>query len=295
MIKLPKRTISITLILVTLVATVYYFSKHQSLLTDLRHIPLWVIASVFGLYCLMLVVLTLIFSATLRIARTKLNFKENILLNAYSLFMNFFIPGQTGPIIRGYYLKKNKGLKVLDYTIVTIIYYLFYGLVSVILLLMGSQAWWVTVLAAAAMIAAGSLGLKIYLAKFKKERLDVSARNLIYLILVTILQAMLQITIYFIELHSINHSIKLTQVVVYTGAANLALYVALTPGAIGIRESFLLLTQRLHHISGADIVLANVIDRSVFIIFLLSIGLVTLLIKTKDKLDLNKLDLKEAE
>jgi uncharacterized membrane protein YbhN (UPF0104 family) len=56
--------------------------------------------------------------------------------------------------------------------------------------------------------------------------------------------------------------------ITYTGAANFALFVALTPGAIGIREAFLLFTRHLHHISSANIVAANIIDRAIFIVVL---------------------------
>jgi len=58
-------------------------------------------------------------------------------------------------------------------------------------------------------------------------------------------------------------------VVIYTGAANFALFVSITPGAIGFRESFLLFSQHLHHIDSSTIVAANLIDRSVYIVLLL--------------------------
>lgn len=288
MIKLPKRAINITLILATLIAAVYYFSKHPNLLRELGHIPLSVFLTVFGLYVVMFVVLVLIFITTLNIVNKRLRLKENVLLNAYSMFINFFIPGQTGPAFRAYFLNKNYKLKVLDYGLATIVYYLFYGLVSVILVFAGSKAWWITLCVAVVIILAGVIGFKLYMRKFKHERLNLSPKVLVYLLGATILQSLLQATIYFVELHSINHGIRVNQVLTYTGAANLALFVALTPGAIGIRESFLLLTERLHHISAGNIILANVIDRSVFISFLLVLGVVIFAVKAKEKLGVLK-------
>jgi uncharacterized membrane protein YbhN (UPF0104 family) len=295
MIKLPKRTINVTLILATLVAAVYYFNKHRSLLTELRHISLATGLIVFGLYIVMFLVLMFIFTATMNVTRLKLTLKENGLLNAYSLFMNFFIPGQTGPAFRAYYLRKHHNLKILDYTLATIFYYLFYGVVSLVLVFAGSAPFWLTILACLAMVIVGTVGLKLYLHRFKHERLNISVSTLSYLLGATALQALLQAVIYFVELHSLNTHIRIDQVITYTGAANLALFVALTPGAIGIRESFLILTEKLHHISSSTIVVANVIDRSVFIIFLLVVGIVIVLVKAKDKLGVAKFKADESK
>jgi len=288
MIKLPKRTINISIILATLVAAVYYFSKHHNLLSQLGHLSVITILLVFSLYIVMFVVLLIIFKATVNMVNIKLSLKENSLVNAYSLFMNFFIPGQTGPAYRAYYLNKIHRLKVLDYGLVTIVYYLIYGLVSVILVFAGSQAWWLTIGVATITLLAAIIGFKLYSHKFKHYRLNLSPRTLGYILIATILQSIIQATIYFVELHSINKAIHIQQVITYTGAANLALFVALTPGAIGIRESFLLLSEKLHHISSANIVLANVIDRSVFLVFLLTLGLLIFIFKIGDRLSIVK-------
>jgi uncharacterized membrane protein YbhN (UPF0104 family) len=61
---------------------------------------------------------------------------------------------------------------------------------------------------------------------------------------------------------------------VYTGAANLALFVSLTPGAIGFRESFLVFSQHLHHISNSTIVAANILDRAMYLVLLLILALI---------------------
>jgi uncharacterized membrane protein YbhN (UPF0104 family) len=97
-------------------------------------------------------------------------------------------------------------------------------------------------------------------------------------LLATVIQSVIQITIFAVELDYVNPNISVHQAVTYTGAANFSLFVALTPGAIGIRETFLLLSRHLHHISSANIISASIIDRAVFIVFLgfvfiLTIGL----------------------
>jgi uncharacterized membrane protein YbhN (UPF0104 family) len=75
----------------------------------------------------------------------------------------------------------------------------------------------------------------------------------------------------------------------YTGAANLALFVSLTPGAIGFRESFLYFSQSLHHITTAQILSANLIDRAVYVIFLLLLLLVVLIMHVGKRLRLKDL------
>ena len=95
-----KSLISILIILTTISAVVYYLIKHQTLLTDLRKISPYLIIMIVLLYVLMLLILALIFKATIQLLDVKIRFKDNILLNAYSIFMNFFVPGQTGPISR---------------------------------------------------------------------------------------------------------------------------------------------------------------------------------------------------
>jgi uncharacterized membrane protein YbhN (UPF0104 family) len=79
------------------------------------------------------------------------------------------------------------------------------------------------------------------------------------------------------------------QTLSYAGAANFSLYAALTPGAIGIREAFLVFSQGIHHISSSVIVAANVIDRAVFLLFLGLLFVGVTLLHAKDKLGVKKL------
>lgn len=79
------------------------------------------------------------------------------------------------------------------------------------------------------------------------------------------------------------------EVLTYTGAANFALFVAITPGAIGFREAFLLFSQDLHGIARDSIVAANVLDRAAYIIFLGVIFILTLSMHTAKRLQAHKI------
>jgi uncharacterized membrane protein YbhN (UPF0104 family) len=277
--------LSLVLLLAFLGVGVFYIARHRSLLTQLSKTPLSISAVVFLLYALMVGVLVLILSASVRICRTPISPSENTLLNSHSLFINFFIPGQGGPAYRGLYLYKRHKLRVKDYIIVTLLYYAIYAVINVFLLLVLNRPWWQTVLGVAVAGLISWLVVSRYTrrAGLEAKALDFSPINLAYLIGAALMQAILQIIIYHVELHSVNSHIKLTQVITYTGAANLALFVSLTPGAIGIRESFLIFTRHLHHISSANIIVANVIDRSVYIVFLLVLLLLTVGLHVKKK------------
>ncbi len=283
-------TVSIVLVLLTAVVFGYYLSKHRSILSQLKHTSPSTIIWLLLLYGLWFGGLTLILLASLRICRKSLSGKENFLLNAYSTLVNFFVPGQGGPVVRGLYLKRRHRLLVRNYIVATLLYYGCYAVVSCLLLLAGSQRWWWTLLAVVLIGSVSSLVIALYIrrSKARTNKLDIRPINLLFLLLATALQAAVQVTIYAVELHAVSHHVTLGQVMTYTGAANFALFVALTPGAIGIRESFLVFSERLHHISSTNIVAANVIDRGVFIVFLGILFLLTLGFHAKATLGLKQ-------
>ncbi|HVA11121.1 MAG TPA: lysylphosphatidylglycerol synthase domain-containing protein [Candidatus Dormibacteraeota bacterium] len=278
--------LGILIVLLTIAEVAYYLSKHTYLLRQLAHLSPAIIVWILLLYGVMLGALVLIMQASLRICRVAMGARDNLLLNMYSLFINFFLIGQAGPGLRAAYLKKYYGLKVRKYLFVTLIYYACYSIVAALLMLAGSSApWFWSVLAAVALggISFGAVFLYMRRSKMDSDGLSLNTNTLSYLMLATVFQAIIQISIYFMELHSVNSHVTLKQTMAYTGVANFALFVGLTPGAIGIRESFLVFSQRLHHISSANIVSANIIDRSVYLLFLgiLFVAIASLHVKRK--------------
>ena len=76
---------------------------------------------------------------SLRLYGKTMSRQENLLLNAYSTLINFFGPGQSGPVFRGIYLKKRLNLGVKKYVFATLIYYGFYAVISAFFLFVGSH------------------------------------------------------------------------------------------------------------------------------------------------------------
>jgi uncharacterized membrane protein YbhN (UPF0104 family) len=105
----------------------------------------------------------------------------------------------------------------------------------------------------------------------------------------TLLQLALQAVIFGIELHNVDPGVSIGQIMSYTGVANLAIFVALTPGAIGIRESFLLFSQNLHHINSSTIVAAHVTDRAIYLLFLGILFVLVISLHAKDKLHVKQI------
>lgn len=282
-----KPLVSILIILATILAAVYYLANHKNLITNLTKISPLLVVLILFLYVLMLFVLVGTFHFTVKLLNIKLNLKDNILLNCYSIFMNFFVPGQTGPIYRGYYLKTNHKVKAIDFTLATAIYFAIYVIISVLFILFGSQSIVLASVASVIFILGIIFSVKFYLKK-ENSKLKISAKNIVGLVFITIIQLFLQTIIYLVELHSVDKTVSLSSSLTYTGSAALTIFVSLTPGAIGIREGFLLLTRHLSHLSNSTIVLANIIDRSVFILYLLIIGLLILVFHINKRINLGE-------
>jgi uncharacterized membrane protein YbhN (UPF0104 family) len=268
--KFLQRILRVLVLLLTLGAFCYYLWRNPEILHQLGHTPLHVIALLVLLYLAWFGAMALTVHATLRICNCRLRVGENLLLNAYSTLVNFFVPGQGGVAVRGLYLKRRHQLGTRHFILATLIYYMSYAIVSALMLLVSSRPWWQTALGVLLVIA-GSVCV-VYLYERRSETrtdvLDLGLANLGFLLLATLLQAAVQVAVYAFELRSVNPAVMLSQAVTYTGAANFSLFVALTPGAIGIRESFLFFSRGLHHVTTATIVAASVIDRSVFLILL---------------------------
>lgn len=296
MLKKLRPAISVVLLAIALSIGIYYLVTHRNLLRQLAHIHPLIICLVLISYAFMFVVLLVILDANLRLCNLKINILENAKLNAHSLLINFFVPGQAGPAYRGAYLYKRHKLRIKNYVITTLLYYVIYALISVFLLLVIKFPWWQTLGALIIIAGLGIAAIRKYSSKVKinAESLDLKPIKIIYLFAATLLQAFVQVVIYSIELHSANPHIHLSQIITYTGTANLALFVALTPGAIGIRESFLIFTEHLHHISSPNIIYANVIDRSVYLVFLLILIALTVTWQLFNKIKRQNLNLKET-
>ena len=273
-----KKIVSVCVIALTIFLYIYYLRSHPGLLSPLKQTGWVAIAVLLVLYCFVMAALVLAYGAVLKLTKTHLDRTENVLLTMYSSIVNLFGPLQSGPGFRAVYLKKKHGLSIKTFAKATFFYYAFFGYFSVLFLLSGGPGW----LLPAALVGSVVAGYTWW----RVTKPEIHTSNLLLLAGATLLQLLFTLAVYFYELRLIDHSITLHQAVIYTGAASCALFVSLTPGALGFRESFLVLSQRLHHIDTQTIVAANVVDRAVYMLFLGLLFIVILSLHAKQKLNI---------
>lgn len=273
------------IVLATISGFVYYAKTHPVVIDRLLETPPATVFGILGLYMVWFTALMGVLLGSLALYNRRLDRQENFYVNAYSSIINFFGPGQSGPAVRAAYLKLKHGVSVKQYAFATLIYYGFYSLISGIIIAVAAFPWWASV----GFALAGTVGCvaAIILLKQHRSGLFKAGESLMKPMAIiagfALMQIALQAVIYFIELHSVGTGAGIGQTLVYTGAANFALFVALTPGAIGFREAFLLFTQQLHDISDEAIIAANILDRAIYIVFLGFLFIAVLALRTRSR------------
>jgi uncharacterized membrane protein YbhN (UPF0104 family) len=287
-----KNSLIVFILLLTAAVFIRFFAQHPEYIRQLGRTNPWWIVAVVALNIPMIILLVFIYDTCLGLCGKRLAWKENFLLTAYSSIVNFFGPLQSGPGVRAAYLKTRHQVRLRDYTLATLIYYGLFAFFSALFLLVGTRPWWQTTLALAAVAVVSYFLIKTFVQRDKKpadSQFHLRANILARLVLLTFLQVLLTAVTYLVELKAVNPHIGWSQAVSYAGAANFALFVSLTPDAIGFREAFLVFSQHLHHVSTANILSANIIDRGSYVIFLVLLFLVVLATHAQDKLHLRGL------
>lgn len=285
-----KTIVALAIVAATIAAFVYYVVKHPEVIDQVTAMPPGTLVLIVLLYGLWFLAYVWVTRGSLRIYQKVMSKQENILFNAYSSLINFFGPGQSGPIFRGAYLKKRYNLSVKSFLFTMLIYYGFYAVISAMFMFVGSRPWWQTVLMMLVVAAGSTVFIRWYKRRSKIE--TGSGFNLVNLGLIfvaTLVQLILQAIIFGVELHNIGAGASVGQVLAYTGVANFALFVAITPGAIGIREAFLLFSEKLHHIPEDMVIAASLVDRASYLVFLGGLFILVLSLHAKKKLRVTEL------
>lgn len=283
-----KSILTLLILAVTIIAFGYYFAAHPNVRQQLLSVPPLVLVALLGLYSLFTGSLALILVATLKLCRATIPTTESLLLTIYSSIVNFFGPLQSGPGFRAVYLRKRHKVYLKNYALATLLYYGFFAGFSAISLLSGLIGWrWITLLVVTGIVLGLAL-LRSPLPLAVRIR-KLNLRGLGLLAAATLLQVLLVAVIYFVELRAVDTHIAFSQALIYTGAANFALFVSLTPGAIGFRETFLLFSSNLHGIDHQTVLAASLIDRAFYVAFLGLSFLIALGFHAKDRLQISSL------
>jgi uncharacterized membrane protein YbhN (UPF0104 family) len=261
-----RAVLAVLVLLSTAALFAHYINGHPETIRQLRAVSLAKLAMLLALYGVFLATLIWIQRATLSLCSIKLGAKESMLLIMYSSIINFFGPLQSGPAFRAAYLKKRHNVRLKQYTLATLLYYGFYAAFSGLFLLAYFIGLW-ALAGAILVIAAAPLVLRS--SRLVPERFrQLQLQGIGNLATATLAQVSVFALIFYVELGSFGQHIAALPALIYTGAANFALFVSVTPGAIGFRESFVLFSQQLHHIPNSQVIAASLLDRGVYIVFL---------------------------
>ncbi len=288
--KKTKPFLVVAILAATVLAFIYYFKKHPEYITRLFEVHPSVIVALIAVNFVLICIVAVINHVSAQMCNVELDKRESLLLTIYSSLANFFGPLQSGPGVRAGYLKAKHKVRIRDYTFITLIGYAFFAIISALFLVIGVLPWWISLLALMAVGAVCYGVLRLYSSRSKSagKNLFITPRKLGVLGLATFLQVSFVAVRYAIELAAIGAKVSFGQVISYAGGANFALFVSLTPDGIGIRETFLLFTQKLHGVSTHDIVSASLLDRGSYVIFLALLAIVAAAMHAKKRFSVSK-------
>src|SRR6185369_8418251 len=150
------------IIAVTIAVFAYYIGHHPETVRQLRHLPPATIAELLAALTASFFSYLLITRVWLRMYNKTMSGQESFLFNAYSSLINFFGPGQSGPVFRAAYLKKRHNLGVKQFTFALFLYLGFLAIISAAFMFIGSRPWWQTVLLVAAVGAVSMAAICYY-------------------------------------------------------------------------------------------------------------------------------------
>ncbi len=272
----------VAIIILTVCLFIAFFARNPEAIHQLKTMNKWSLAIIIGLYAVVTLVLAFVYDLMLKMCRKDLSYKENFLITGYSSIVNFFGPLQSGPGFRIAYLKKKHDVSMRSYFYTVVLYYACFSAVSGTFFIVGFLPLWLC--AILFLLGSGFLymALKIYRKRKGNPRLHFSPGLVVGFIFGVLVQLSLIATIYGVELHSLGHDLTIRQLLTYTGTANFALFVSLTPGALGFREAFLIFTKQLTGLDNAAIVTTNFVDRVMYVTFLaLLFGFILLVLGRK--------------
>lgn len=271
------------ILLLTVILIGRYIASNPDIIAQLKSVNIAYVIVMLVLYAGILLSLTLVNTLSVKLNGKKIGFRESLGLTGTSSIANFFGPLQSGIGIRAVYFKTKLFIPVKRYVVVSLYYYGFYAFFSGIFLLFGSSRWRLPLFL---LLIIGSAGTFWYIKRQtnKVRELTLQPELLIKLAGTTFLQLVLTTALYGAELLALGKSFHLSQLISYSGASNFSLFAAITPGAIGVREAFLVFSESLHHLSRETIISANILDRGVYVVFLCLMFVVLLATHTRVKL-----------
>lgn len=271
-----RNVVAVAVIVLTIGLFGYYLANNPDTLAAVTSLDAATLVFLSLAYIVTIIANAFVLWSSLRLINKKVRFSENIALTGYSSVVNFFGPLQSGPGFRAAYLKQKHNVSLKRFFYVTVVFYGFFALLNGLvmafaLLLRASSDMFAVTLIGMIIAGAALTGLIVNNTRIRSllQSVKLNDVNFWYIGLGAVFLAAGTTAAYFVELTHVDPTVTIAQTAVYAAAANLALFVSLTPGAIGFRESFLLLSERLHGIAPDVVITASIIDRAFYVVFLL--------------------------
>ncbi|MWB99232.1 hypothetical protein [Agromyces seonyuensis] len=257
-----KRALAVAILVVFFALIITYVALNPGIVVDALSIGWGNLALLVVLYVGVVVTHFGVLVSTVRLGGATLPVRESFLLTVYSTVSNFFGPMQSGPGIRAVYLKSRIGMRFRDYLLATVYYFFVFGVLNAAMLFVRNLPWLSAVIVLVGAVVVVIAALRIGLGHAWPWILAIAA--------VTVVQLVLMTVIFGVEIASVAGAgvYDPAQIIAYSGSANLSLFVSITPGAIGIREAFLVFAQGLHGVPLDVIVSAGIVDRAFYALFL---------------------------
>lgn len=292
-----KKYLSSILTLIFLSLFIWYGLTNPEVFEALSQLSILSIALLLFAKIVMSTMTGLFTKWTAEVFGRKLTMGESLYLVILSSMGNFFGPLLGGAGIRAVYLKKVHGLTYSKFTSTMFGYYLILyvftvsaGIIALLLLPYSSQTsvllaffflWLITMILLMSIklprekinnVANNKVLRAISEALYSAEegwRLIASKKNLILkLILIVIVSYLSIFFMSFVEFTLIESNIIIPALMLYTTFIFISMLFSITPGAIGIRESMLLVLSLSLSVSNEQILQVAVIDRAITFLYL---------------------------
>ncbi|GEM_PF-1894070 len=297
--KIRSVAIRVALLLLFVALFVWFFMNHKDEFSILTTIPIVLIIAIA--LCQLAVVLTnVVFQVVLlKIYRVDMSWLDSFVVIVKSSVINFFGFLQGGTGYRAYYIKKHYGIDYKRFGLLFTANYLvvfslfaFFGLVGSLLQTIQSghtANYGVVAFFAAATIGLlimmfvspsripgrGSFSTKLRGALSEWDNITSNKRRVAVLFLIAAVQYLATAGAFYLELKAIHAETTIAGLMVYSAIAGFSILVALTPAAIGFRETLLIFARQSLGVSVSVIILSATVDRITYAVLLLLLTIVT--------------------
>jgi len=277
-----NKTLRLVLLASVIVAFVLYFSYNQAQFSKIGELTFWQILLIIIGQSMVIISNIFILMIMVRFIARRLGFLDAARITAYSSLINFFGFLQGGLGFRGVYLKRYYQMSLRKYFVLTLVQYCIFFSIAGLLLIVGL---WLTsgvqkviffllfaiFLITLIFIVIDKIKPVAYvnaLERIKRTHHIFQAWPLLGIAAATIFQLSGSLLANAVELHAVGANISFGGLLIYTGISQFAIIIALTPGAIGIRETILLIVQQQMSLTTEHIIVASTIDRVIYFVTL---------------------------